>query len=143
MERVVEFDITAKYDLGNSDNDDVNKLFGWGYFGGGHQQDSVRFGWNWNNDESKVRLFSYYYLNGQRTFKLVCEVPLNKKFLLKIEMKQGKYWWTVTDVRQDYIVYGIDHVDYAHNKTWSYRLGAFFGGNKTCDHDITIKISKK
>lgn len=143
MERIVEFDITCKYDHpGTDDDEDVNKLFGWAYLKG-LGKDSIRFGWNWNNDSSKVRLYAYYYVNGERGFQKICEVPLNFKFLLSIERIEKSYQLKVLDGKQTYIQYGSVDVTFTHNKSWGYTLGCFFGGNNTAPHDITFKISRK
>lgn len=144
MERVVEFDITAKYDLPGEENDaDVNKLFGFGYMKGGHQKDSARFGWIWNNGTGKVNLFAYCYVDGKRIMTEICEAATYFKYLLSIDKKDNIYSFSVHDAKNDYKIFGSVNVPFTHKKKWSYRLGCFFGGNRTCDHDITIKISRK
>lgn len=143
MERVVEFDISAKYDLGVQNNKKVNKLFGWGYINGFHHSDSVRFGWNWNNDTSKVRLYAYYYVNGDMEFKEICEISLHWKFLLQIDKIGSVYSFTVSDARNNYVHYGGVDVPFTHTKSLGYRLGCYFGGDDPAPHDIKIKITKK
>lgn len=144
MERVVEFDITAKYDhAGTGDDEDVNKLFGFGYFKGGHHEDSVRFGWTWNNATGKVNLFAYCYVSGKRIMIQVCEAATYVKYLLSIEKKETWYSFSVHEAKNGYKICGSVDVPFAHKKTWSYRLGCFFGGQLTAPHDITIKLSKK
>jgi len=143
MEKVVEFDITAKYDFGNADNNDVNKLFGWGYLKGLHHIDSVRFGWNWNQQIGKVDLFAYCYINGLRIMIPICTIQTNYKYLLQIDKIGKKYLFSVLDAGMQYRNYGSIEVMFTHNKKISYRLGCFFGGNNPAPHDITIKISRK
>jgi hypothetical protein len=143
MERVVEFDITAKYDFGTNDNDDVNKLFGWGYLNGLHHTDSVRFGWNWSLETGKVSLFAYCYVNKKRIIIPICLVETNYKYLLQIEKIGKNYLFTVLDAGMRYRNYGSTEVVFTHNKNIGYKLGCFFGGNNPAPHDITIKISKK
>lgn len=143
MERIVEFDITAKYDLGNSDNNDVNKLFGIGYLNGLHQTDSARFGWNWNQEAGMVSLFAYCYVHGERIINKICDVTTNKKILLSIYNLKNRYSFLVHDARNTWHQLAASEVLITHKKKWSYRLGSYFGGNNPAPHDITIKISKK
>lgn len=145
MERDIVFDETTAYDLpGTEDDDDVNKLFGFGYLNGGHHQDSARFGWNYNNSTGRIRLFAYCYVNGMRIIQEICEVLPHKKFRLLISIFQdSRYVFTVHDGYNNRFQVGTSEVGFTHNKKWKYKLGCFFGGNNPAPHDITIKISKK
>lgn len=143
MEKVVEFDSTAKYDLSSIDNNDINKLFGWGYLKGLHHTDSVRFGWNWNQEIGKVNLFAYCYVNRLRLMIPICTVNINYKYLLQIDKIGKKYTLSVLDAGMMYRNYGSMDIMFTHKKKFSYRLGCFFGGNNPAPHDITIKILKK
>jgi len=145
MERDIVFDNSCRYELPDPlDKEDVNKLFGFGYFPGLHHVDSARFGWNYNADTGKIRLYAYCYVDGNRSFQFICEVPLNVKVRLRIAVYINKrYVFSVHDGHNDWYEMGVQHVPYNHNKNWSYRLGCFFGGNNPAPHDITIKMSKK
>lgn len=144
MHRVVNFDITSKYDLPRTEDDgDVNKLFGWGYINGGHHKDSARFGWNYNNTTSRIALYAYCYVNSERIMKWICEVAMNWDWLLMIDKIGNVYSFTVVDAHNEYKVSGGIDIAFEHNKIVSYRLGCYFGGNNPAPHDITIKISKK
>lgn len=144
MERIVEFDITAKYDLpGAGDDADVNKIFGFGFIKGGHHNDSARFGWIWNNGTGKVDLFAYCYVNGKRLMIKICEAATYFKYLLSIDKKETTYSFSVHDAKNDYKKFGSVDIAFTHKKKWSYRLGCFFGGNQPAPDDITIKISRK
>ena len=144
MERIVEFDITAKYDhSGIADDEDVNKLFGFGYINGGHHTDSARFGWNWNKETGMVNLYAYYYNQGLRGFKKICEVPINTKLILIISNMQNRYQFSVYKMLSFDVVLGTVSISHAHTKKWAYKLGSFFGGDLTAPHDITTKIYKR
>lgn len=144
MERVVEFDITAKYDHpGTYDDEDVNKLFGFGYMKGGHHEDSARVGWLWDVRTGKPNFMAYCYVNKERIIQPICEVFTNFKFLPCIEIINKRYQFSVYDAKNDYKNYGRVEIPFTHDKTWSYQLGAFFGGQPPAPHDITIKISRK
>jgi hypothetical protein len=144
MERDIVFDSSAAYDLGNNDNDDVNKLFGFGYINGGHHTDSARFGWNYNKENGRVRLFAYCYVNGTRIIHEICQVPIHKKYRLLINISPSKqYLFTVHDGYNDWHQVGFADIAFTHDKEWRYKLGCYFGGNNPAPHDITIKVSKK
>lgn len=144
MERDVVFDETAAYELPGSDDDDVNKLFGFGYINGGHHQDSARFGWNYNNSTGRIRLFAYCYVNGMRIIQELCEVLPHKKVRLIIsESLSKRYVFSVHDGYNNWHEMAVANIPFNHDKKWKYKLGCFFGGNNPAPQDITIKISRK
>lgn len=144
MHRIISFDATAKYDLpGTQDDDDINKLFGWGYANGGHHQDSVRFGWNYNNNTGRVALYAYCYVNGERIMKWLCEILPHRKVLCMIDKIGNTYSFTICDPLNTYYVYAGLDIHFDHNKKLAYKLGCYFGGNNTAPHDIKILINRK
>lgn len=144
MSRIVSFDITAKYDHpGTADDDDVNKLFGWGYFKGGKHKDSVRFGWTYNNETGRIPLWAYCYVNGERIIKMLCEVLPYRSVLCSIDIAGGVYYFTVCDPKTTYVIYGHCEVPFSHGKKWSYRHVCYFGGSNPAPHEICIKIKRK
>lgn len=145
MERDVVFDETSEYDLeGTEDDDDVNKLFGFGYINGGHHEDSARFGWNYNKQTGRRRLFAYCYVNGMRIIQEICEVLPHKRFRLLISIYQNnRYVFMVHDGNENWHQVGISEVAFTHNKEFKYKLGCFFGGNNPSPHDIKIELKRK
>lgn len=140
--RDIEFNISAKYDMGTEDNKDVNKLFGFGFFPS-HHNESARFGWNYNADVNGINIFYYCYISGKRVFRQLCTIPLYTKVRMSIDRIDNVYSFTVTDPKNEWFVYGGIDVSFTHKKKIGYRLSCFFGGNNPAPHDITIKISKK
>lgn len=144
MERDVVFDSSAAYDLESDDNNDVNKLFGFGYLKGGHHKDSARFGWNYNQQTGRIRIFAYCYINGTRAISQLCEVLPYKKYRLNITITEAAYHFTVHDGFNNWHQVGTGFaIGFLHNKKWKYKLGCYFGGNNKAPHDITIKITRK
>lgn len=143
MERIVYFNITCKYELPIADQDDVNKLFGWGYFNGLHHTDSARFGWNYNRNTSHINLFAYCYVNGERIIKFLCEALTYRALLLSIRKSGNAYSFAVVDAHNTYFVYGSCDIEFTHKKKLGYKLGCFFGGNNPAPHEITIKMNRK
>lgn len=142
MERIISFDITAKYDLpGTEDDEDVNKLFGFGFFPS-HHQESARFGWTYNNETGKIVLWAYCYVNGERKICWICEVPTYLRLHCSIDIIGDVYSFTVSDALNRYYAYGGIDVFFEHKKKFGYKLGCFFGGNNPAPHTIKIQISK-
>jgi hypothetical protein len=140
IERRVSFDRSAKYDIGE-DQDDVNKLFGIGYFPG-HHIDSARFGWNYDLNTGRIRLYAYCYVNRERQIRELCSINIFKDVLLSLDIIDNNYSFTVFDSRNKWKVYGGCDVAFSHKKKLAYRLGVFFGGNRTAPHKIKINIRK-
>lgn len=63
MVKTVTFDASCIYQLGNEDDADINKLFGWGV--GLTNQHSLRIGWNCKSGGG-IDLYAYIHYNGQR-----------------------------------------------------------------------------
>lgn len=144
MERIVVFNESARYDLpGTEDDEDVNKLFGFGYFKGWHHADSARFGWYYDSLSGMVVLCAYAYVNGERKIKELCGATIGKEYLCSIDIIGDTYTFTVFNPHNLYLVYGGCDIEFRHEKKWSYRMGCFFGGDNPAPHEITIKIKKK
>jgi hypothetical protein len=145
MSRGVTFDKTAGYDLPvTEDNEDINKLFGFGFFKGGHHEDSARFGWNYNQITGRVRLFAYCYVNGVRSMQEMAEILPYTRVRLTIQIYgHSRYVFTIHDGYNNWTQIGFHEVVFNHTKKWKYKLGCYFGGNLPAPHDIIIKISKK
>jgi hypothetical protein len=143
IERIIIFNATAKYDHpGEQDDDDVNKLFGIGFFPG-HHTDSARFGWTYNNNSGRVALWAYCYVNGVRSIKWLCEIKEDFAALCKIEIRDTCYTFTVKDALYTYYELGALNVPHDHDKKLAYPLCCYFGGNNPAPHDITIQIKRK
>lgn len=138
----VTFDFTANYDLQCDDNDDVNKLFGFGYFW--NRKESARFGWNYNLQTGKINLFAYTHVNGEMSFQKLCEINRSYLYDLTLEELSDRYFFNVKDARSGLpVTLAVNSVSKMHQKKWSYHLGLFFGGNQKAPHSITVEITKK
>ena len=140
MERDVVFDLSCKYELHGKDNEDVNKLFGIGYFPG-HHIDSARFGWNYHS--GKIRIYAYAYVNGERVITYLADVILHRRIRLILNVIGDVYSFTVRDAANSWHEYGGADIKFTHNKKLSYKLGCYFGGNNTAPHKIKIQMLKK
>lgn len=138
--RQVCFFPNCKYDLpGIEDDLDVNKLFGIGYFW--NKRESARFGWNYNNQTSKIDLFAYTHRGGQVDFVRICELMVASNYLLILNVHDLSYSFEVINLKDSEAV-GLLNISKAHKKKLSYNLGLYFGGTQKAPHDVTIEIKK-
>lgn len=121
------------YDIG-SDQSDINKLTGISFSLSPHKN-SVRIGWRYSKAFNMIELLYYIYDNGVRKWEAIGAVPLNKTVYVSAEK------------RDDIIYFNVSCGDISHNqyyestKPWKwlgYRLGLYFGGNRTAPHKITV-----
>lgn len=151
---VVKFTESCRYDLQNVDQGDSNKLIGiacargwfrlntpWWKFRKYHHKDSARFGWRYDTKTEQIEILAYTYVNGRRLTQHVCHCMIGQQYDLHLKVLTTCYYLAVhykSDVRS----IGYAWVNHAHNKKFMYRLGVFFGGNKTAPHDIEIELKK-
>src|SRR6478735_401095 len=66
-----EYNLVGSPDTMEGDDFDVNKLIGFGFLNFRnivpHHWDSVRVGWDWNQEHKCIDLFAYCYIEGKRT----------------------------------------------------------------------------
>lgn len=137
----VMFDESCRYDLGDIDQLDYNKLFGWSY--GMHHNNSIRVGWRYNLYQEQIELVLYMYKDGQRVdmeYLHTVFVPLNTKIKIRLTNAWGKPALAIFS--KTYSKYTIDMADYKlipeYKPTWGYNLGLYFGGDKPAPHDMKV-----
>lgn len=150
----LSFDDTIRYDLGEEDQADVNKLFGFSY--GYHHKNSDRIGFRYNIQKSNVELILYSYANGKRLPSIVIgDIEINEPFTvsLRVELQDDKRIINTKivpmrpDASREYEnlkTYSttIDDTK-SKNKFFKYSLGLYFGGNRTAPHNILIHEYEK
>lgn len=137
----VTFDSSCIYDVGAVDQQDWNKVIGFGFVGSKdqdvtvgtppHQIDGARVGWRWNPQNGRIDLGAYTYVEGRRIDFKVAEVALNTptKLVIKIDYS-----------RKLYQILGGKPIPFTHNKTFAYKTGLYFGGSQPAPHRIRVKI---
>jgi len=133
----VVFDSNCRYDLGNNNQLDINKLFGIGFLWS-HHTDSARFGWRYNNDTKKFELFTYCYVSGKRTWEYITSVEPNVSCELTIDLHFGSYFFTIkrgSNIFQK-------EVKHFHTKKIAYPLAPYFGGDEKAPHTMNIYLYK-
>jgi hypothetical protein len=137
--KAVIFHASCAADVEGIDYFDVSKLFGFGYFKGGHHRDSARFGWRYNAVHKVVELYAYCYVDGERTVRHLQDVPLEQEVYLNLYVSPRAYYFTVKaphSPRSSTQVF----IPLTHKKKWRYALGFYFGGNKTPKQKVEATI---
>jgi hypothetical protein len=135
----VTFDSTCIYEIDKSNQQDWNKLIGFGFVGSKnqniykppHRVDGVRIGWRWNPQSQRIELGSYVYIAGVLQSKKLKEVKINEPVEVSIKVDYNRKIYTVLDTEE---------ISYQHDKTIVMRTGVYFGGQEVAPHDIRIKI---
>lgn len=128
----VLFDDSCRYDLGDIDQFDINKL--WGMSFGYHEDNSIRIGWRYNLSSGNIELFSYAYQAGERLTDLICTVPINVMNTITLDLYSDQY---------KIVVNNYPWFNRAYHFPWfqlKYYLFPYFGGNKVAPHEINIKL---
>jgi hypothetical protein len=140
VSKVVEFNDSCRYDLGDNDQDDWNKLFGFSY--GYHHKNSLRVGWRYNKETSKIELGHYHYIHGERVYSKACDIDVNKEYIISLALLQDvETYFNVNAIQilVDGVIAGDGY--YTDLKpSWGYKLGLYFGGNRVAPNKIQVKI---
>lgn len=131
-----KFNETAIYDLKNSNQLDINKLYGFSDCNDQHHENSVRFGWRWDLITKKILIYAYYYNNGNRFYDELGSVNPNETHNYEIQLHDKNYLF-IFDGKELYV-----------NRTNNcnigiyYRLYPYFGGDELAPHTIQIYIKE-
>ena len=127
------FGSSAVYRLGQPINQHaINQLYGFSDCDTHHQQNSARFGWNWEGDA--LRIYAYVYANGQRTAQAITPVKLGEENEYQIRIGPQGYVFTVNGKHATRMAGGCP------GSSFRYRLYPYFGGDETAPHPIRILI---
>lgn len=136
--KVIRYDVyftdTCRYDLNNTDQEDINKLFGIGYLPH-HHSNSVRFGWNYSKHSDSIRIYAYWYRDALRYSKLLGDVKVGMwhTYIIMPSVKSHNL---------QVIGRGIACTVPVPGSRYGYHLGPYFGGNQKAPHDMTIMMRK-
>jgi hypothetical protein len=134
---VVKFDESCRYDLGNDNQLDWNKLGGLSY--GYHKHNSVRIAWRYNKAVDKIELALYCYIDGERHISKFHELfPINEKIYV-IASAISTEIHSIAVINDEYCFADIQRVI---KPKWGYYLNPYFGGNEVAPHDINIWLQR-
>lgn len=132
LQFTVRFDSSAIYTSNAASNQgDINKLYGFAEEGG-HHENSARFGWNWEN--SKLNLFAYSYIEGERHSLPLGEAIIDKEYSCTIRLAPDAYIFNFNSNTRS-ISRSLNS-----NIATGYLLYPYFGGDETAPHEIRIYI---
>lgn len=137
---VVKFDESCRYNLGNEDQMDVNKLVGVGYLWH-HHKNSARFGWRYDIETNRIILSAYCYVYGRRVIQHICFCEIEKEYMLMLNPTSLSYHLHAYE-RYSSTCLGIATIGHSHGKKLQYRLGPYFGGNQVSPHTIKIELKR-
>lgn len=136
LEFIARFDASARYDLSNDNQHDINKLMGFSEANQHHQEGSIRFGWRYLKDDDRIEILAYAYKNGQRFYERIAEVEIGESLIYRIELRPSSYYLEVDGVSM-VIDRGVKQ-----QKGLYYMLYPYFGGDEKAPHDIHIYIKE-
>jgi hypothetical protein len=132
---VVKFDSSAIYSTANPSNqNDINKLFGFSDNDSAHHLYSARFGWRWS--DSALRLFAYVYNSGIRSSDELGIIQIGAENNCSIKVTAGHYIFSLNNITDTVLRTSTT----ATGK--GYKLYPYFGGDETAPHDINIFIKE-
>jgi len=129
------FDSSAIYQTVDPDNQaDINKLYGVSDGNSHHQENSARFGWNWNGKELQVH--AYCYAGGVRENKLIATATIGQSHSYSIRAEGSQYVFQF-DNKIEYM-----HREVSDSVLNGYSLYPYFGGDETAPHDIRVYLKE-
>lgn len=130
------FNETAIYDIEESDQNDVNKLYGFSDCGSRHMRNSARFGWRWDTESQKLAIYGYTHVDGEYHSSFIDFAELNNPYTYEIKLSGSEYIFRFNG-KEITMPRGCN----SDNTTaLSYKLGPYFGGTSKAPHDIYIYI---
>ncbi len=131
----VKFDSSAIYKtVADSNQSDINKLYGFSDNNAAHHEYSARFGWRWS--DNALRLFAYDYNNSVMSFKELGTVQIGVENTCSIKVSGNEYVFTLNGIETK--------MPRASTTTLAqgYKLFPYFGGNELAPHNIAIWIEE-
>lgn len=120
----------------NCQSEDINKLYGFSDCNDLHHENSARFGWV--SDGKQLHIYAYTYCDGKRFYKYIQPIHADSWYDFKIEIYKGSYKFSVTKFGATRQVY-MARCAKCNNGVY-YMLYPYYGGNNTCDSDISVAI---
>lgn len=135
-----KFTESCRYDFGNVDNFDINKLVGVSF--GTHHINSFRIGWNYDKFNANIIIYAYWYNNSVRNYKILYFCEINKEINIDIFINRHQNNIVICGCEKSHKINIIDF-DFTHVSKWGYKLWPYFGGNNQSPHDLEVKLDFK
>jgi len=147
----IKFTPSCRYNLGDDDQLDWNKLFGFSTqllpsegIRPSHCN-SVRFGWRYNKEADRIEVCAYYYINKVRHYAensggKIASLEIDKTYFFEIiPNNAGGYLLLVSDN------HGVSYFNEAvevKQSIFGWHLCFFFGGNESAPQKITAIMER-
>jgi hypothetical protein len=129
----VRFDSTAIYSTQDPSNqEDINKLYGFSDNNEQHHKFSARFGWRWSNNA--LRIFTYVYNNGVASWKEMTSATIGAELNCSLKVTATDYIFTIGNITETM------PRESKTPKAKGYTLYPYFGGTETAPHNVKIWI---
>lgn len=142
METTCKFTFTesCKYDI-DKDQNDINKLFGFGY--GYHHNISDRVGWRYDPELDQIELLTYIYNNKKRKSRHIAWVNIDDSVVItvkpQLDYRTGKLTTKFIIKSNDCSIEIMAYKQLSGFSKWfKYSLGGYFGGNRKAPHNIYL-----
>ncbi|MEO6901528.1 MAG: hypothetical protein ABI241_00410 [Bacteroidia bacterium] len=133
-----QFNSNCRYDLGNQNQGDINKLFGCS-FGSDNHYNSVRVGWNYNISTDMIDLWYYAYERGIPTHIKIGSTNIDQYNDIQIYFDYSTnrvllfLQSSTTGIARAY--------DYIFpSERWGYYQYPYFGGDEKAPHRMDILL---
>lgn len=131
--KTFNFSNSCLYHHGDADDYDINKL--WGItFGINPLINSIRFGWNCENNDGNIELFVFRHTHGIMSYDKICTIKPETEYKYTIKILNGKARLFIDGGEEGCFTKEYD-VNFSHfiviNKP-------YFGGNKCAPRDMII-----
>ncbi len=131
----VKFDSSAIYKtIAESNQTDINKLFGFSDNNATHHEYSARFGWRWS--DNALRLFAYDYNNSVMSFKELGIVQIGEENACSIKVSGHQYIFSLNGKETTMPRSSTPAL------AEGYKLFPYFGGDESAPHTISIWIKE-
>jgi hypothetical protein len=131
----VKFDSSAIYKTSSETNQtDINKLYGFSDNNAAHHEYSARFGWRWS--DNALRLFAYDYNNSVMSFKELGTVQIGAENTCSINVSGNEYIFSLNGAETKMPRASTTIL------AEGYKLFPYFGGNESAPHTISIWIEE-
>lgn len=117
-----------------SNQEDINKLYGFSDCTSHHHTNSARFGWNW--DKGALRIHAYCYADSIRRYREIGIVKVNEEFDCQLTVLPHQY---IFSLNGDTVMMDRGCTD---NIASGYILYPYFGGDEPAPHDISVQIKE-
>lgn len=131
------FDESARYDLGNDNQYDINKLIGFSDCNSLHHENSIRFGWRYSIEKNNIEIFAYAYSNAVMNFHYMGDVAIDETAYYQIQITDHAF---VLQLNGE-VSLEIERTANC-DKGLYYMLFPYFGGDEVAPHDVSIFIEE-